>query len=279
MSAKKMLINIYFLCILIALLFCNGASGKSSTSNYNPLLKYTTIFISSELLIINGKTASQGQFPHQVSLQYKMKHFCGGSIINSRWILTAAHCIYLKQKDLFCASVGSNFLYEGDIYEIDLMSIPNDFRVNIKADSATKDIGVVRTMKTINFSEFVRPVPIRSSYVGDGEEAVVSGWGLITLSQLELPNDLQFLKSRAITNVECRKRMPEIYKSSIENTTLCVENIPGQSSCNGDSGSGLTVNGELVGVASWNTKCALGDPDAYTRVSEFVHWINLRVGS
>lgn len=175
---------------------------------------------------------------------------------------------------MFSAVVGSNLLSEGDRYEIDLLSIPNDFRVNIKVDTATRDIGVVRTRITIKFSEFVRPAPIRSSYVGGGKEGVVSGWGLLSLEHSSLPNALQFLKSRTITNRECELKMPKTYKSSIDNTTLCLDAIPGQSSCNGDSGSGLTVNGELVGVASWNTQCARGDPDAYTRVSEFVHWIN-----
>lgn len=49
--------------------------------------------------IVGGSEASKGQFPHQVSLQWGMppliknKHFCGGSIINELWILTAGHCI------------------------------------------------------------------------------------------------------------------------------------------------------------------------------------------
>lgn len=43
--------------------------------------------------IVGGYDAENGEFPYQVSLQTK-KHFCGGSILNEKWILTAAHCVH-----------------------------------------------------------------------------------------------------------------------------------------------------------------------------------------
>lgn len=47
--------------------------------------------------IVGGNEAKQGQYPWQVSLQWGWllgySHFCGGSILSDRWVVTAGHCV------------------------------------------------------------------------------------------------------------------------------------------------------------------------------------------
>ena len=53
-------------------------------------------------MVVGGKPAPDGKFPYQVRLYASMeddKGFCGGSIIDPQWILTAGHCV-VEDNDL-----------------------------------------------------------------------------------------------------------------------------------------------------------------------------------
>merc|ERR1712018_620855 len=57
---------------------CGMANGRSATSSY----------------IVGGKEATPHSIPWQVSVQTRSGfHFCGGTIINENYVLTAAHCV------------------------------------------------------------------------------------------------------------------------------------------------------------------------------------------
>jgi secreted trypsin-like serine protease len=56
--------------------------------------------------IIGGKDAEAHEFPWQVLLFIKEpggESYCGGSILNDRWVLTAAHCFYNDDETRFVA--------------------------------------------------------------------------------------------------------------------------------------------------------------------------------
>jgi len=43
--------------------------------------------------IVNGRVAASGEFPWMVALLKGSRQFCGGSLIDERHVLTAAHCV------------------------------------------------------------------------------------------------------------------------------------------------------------------------------------------
>lgn len=87
------------------------------------------------------------------------------------------------------------------------------------------------------------------------------------------PNFLQFLTVPTVTNDECRSRHTPPLSNYVVNETLCTSSPSGKGICNRDAGGPLTLRGQLIGVVSWNRRCARGVPDGYTRISSYLFWI------
>lgn len=76
-----------------------------------------------------------------------------------------------------------------------------------------------------------------------------------------------------ITNTDCWIQHKVENWGYIYNGTLCTSARNGLGACLGDSGSPLASNGQLIGLVSWGDPCAIGLPDAFTRISPFWKWI------
>ena len=267
--------------------------------------------------IVSGKEATSGSFPWQIGFYNDpsdLEIYCGGSIINENWILTAAHCLLDHNFKRYHYAAGiyrwrdkneinrqTRFADSQDIF------IHEDYG---KPMSDFNDIALVRVNEKFVFNDFVGPVCLSSNdtklfdevsdpefgndYTGD-TKLWVSGWGYTkaeTNSQSpKVPAKIMYGDVRLIHHQKCLEWANKKLKidHDLENfdvidpeTMLCASwELGGTDSCQGDSGGPLVYKSSetnkwtLAGIVSWGIGC--GDkksPAVYTRVSRYGDWID-----
>ncbi|XP_026462555.1 chymotrypsin-2-like [Ctenocephalides felis] len=221
--------------------------------------------------IIGGEDAPEGSAPYQVSLRNRdLEHFCGGSILNKRWIVTAAHC--LKPGILKSVYMGSNSLDgNGTYYDVERFVMHHKYIPKITVNYA--DIGLIKVTKDIIFSDKVQPIKISKKNIKGGEICKATGWGRLA-DGAPVPNELQQVETTAITNEKCYELSQFVEPTS----QICTLREFLRGICFGDSGGPLVYKGELVGVSSFVLyTCGAGRPDVFVKVRDFQSWINSEI--
>lgn len=199
--------------------------------------------------IVGGKDAEKGQFPHQVSMRSSLNnaHFCGGSIISTRFILTAAHCCQAQnaKPDRVYVIVGALHRLSGGVK----MALEKIIAHQQYSQRTIKnDISLLQTKDEIVYSEFVRPIPLPTELptVGGDLAVTLSGWGRNTFptppGASALPDILQFAPAATLSFAKCKQRF-QLTPAYIflSETNLCTTNPKGRGACHGDSGNFKSV--------------------------------------
>jgi secreted trypsin-like serine protease len=225
--------------------------------------------------IVGGSTATPGQFPYQASLRTLANgHFCGGFIINNRWVGSAAHCTVNRNGGNMVVVVGAQNRISGGT----TMSVARVINhPNYSASTLANDISVVQTVNAIVESATVRPIPLGSAMITSGT-AVASGWGQ-TSHPGSAAAELQFLSVDVITNEACRSRLSTLQAARILDSTICTSSPTGTGLCMGDSGGPLSQGGSVIGAVSWGIPCGNVQPDMFARISNVRDWMNQAISS
>ncbi|KXJ70761.1 hypothetical protein RP20_CCG022542 [Aedes albopictus] len=227
-------------------------------------------FLEWEGRIVGGQNAASGQFPYQVSLRSSTNmHFCGASIINNRWVLSAAHCTVGRTLANTRVVVGTHLLLSGGLAHSSSRIINHG---SYNSNTWANDVSLVQTASVIFFNTLAQPIGLGVNHILTASGAVVSGWGQLG-ANTGIPNNLQWLRTNIISVAECRSRHSVANSARIFDNTICTLSPAGQGMCMGDAGGPLVHGGLLQGIVSWGIPCGLGFPDVLARVSSHRTWI------
>ncbi|XP_014474150.1 PREDICTED: coagulation factor IX-like [Dinoponera quadriceps] len=220
--------------------------------------------------IVGGFVATAGQFPHQCSLRVYGQHICGGTIISSTHIVTAAHCVdnpsYARSMTIATGTLSST---SGTIHQVKEIKIHPGY-TGEQRTAWKDDIAVIILTKPMTFNSYQKPVPLASrDYTTGTYRGITSGWGKTSVNSNISPN-LKWLAVNILSKVNCLKA--HNYPQT-NDKHMCTLEKQGQGVCQGDSGGPLIINGELCGVTSWVAPCALGIPDVFTNVFYYLDFI------
>ncbi|KAL7404668.1 hypothetical protein ABVT39_017809 [Epinephelus coioides] len=222
--------------------------------------------------IIGGQTCGQNERPYHVRLRITdgaRSGFCGGSLINNRWILTAAHC--QKPGWTTYAVLG---VHPGPGTEVQITAPPVIYTEN---NGISHDIMLLKLPNPTQ----IQPVPLprcnNRPRVGDAVQ--IAGYGAVNAG----PNNKRVrgrantLQCAETTVVDCQRlRDLKVSENSprLSHYWFCGQRA-GVDTCPGDSGGGVVYHGKIYGVHAFtgDTVYACREAAGFMDVCAYLQWI------
>lgn len=238
--------------------------------------------------IVGGVEAKPNSWPWQCRLYINLGggyvSLCGASIIDNKFLVTAAHCMFDADKNFARIPESQYNIFCGDhnrrqTESTEQRSTALKITVHEKYNPRDNpdDIAIIELTTPLKYTNFVSPICLPPADVPVGSNCVVTGWG-----NTENTGDDSVLRQVIVPIVSqssCKTSYPRLTAGN-----LCAGLAAGgKDSCQGDSGGPFVckVNGrwELQGVVSYGAGCAdPGYPGVYTRVTAYKAWIQQKTG-
>ncbi|KAK3554434.1 hypothetical protein QTP70_023036 [Hemibagrus guttatus] len=222
--------------------------------------------------ITGGKESAPHSRPYMASLQLEGKHNCGGFLISSEWVMSAAHCF--KDSDNYKVVLGAHSVSQAEDTKqtFDMAAVYK--HPDFNTDNYDNDIALVKLSQPVTETDAVKPLEFQRAGGSDpNTDATVetAGWG--SLDNLGNRADKLHEVTVAIIKRQICGRSNS-YGDSFTTNMLCAGKQR-KDTCDGDSGGPLLYNGIAVGITSnGGRRCgSTRKPGLYTIISHYNDWI------
>ena len=254
--------------------------------------------------IVGGGPADVDEWPWSVALIFKPVrttsftppgslglHFCGGTLISQTLVVTAAHCVINKETERIKIKVGEyDFGKDNEtlsaLYDVNNVMMHKGF----VQETFENDIAILRISQKVELNRSVQPICLPFENRKNNKEprqlhsettAVVIGWGT-TFFGGPKSSVLREVDIRIEDSTRCARAYSDFNPNDNTNTilpTMLCAGENGKDSCQGDSGGPLNCQHkdnnrwELCGITSFGFQCSSALPGVYTKVDEYLDWI------
>lgn len=254
--------------------YCNTGCGKKKISHHE-----------GNAFIVGGRDARPGSWPWQAQMFVFNSHYCGGTLVNNEWVVTAAHCVENPSPSRYGLALGSF-----------AKSTTDETQKNVKVekiishpryDSRTidYDIALMKLSEKVEFNDYISPACLADFNFPHDTMCYTTGWGSVAgtghstiLKQAQVP---------IVGNTQCNAA--DYYGGQITDRMICAGyEKGGHDACQGDSGgplvcsqgTGNDATWYLFGATSWGYGCAgAKKPGVYSSVPSMYQWLIDTMGS
>ncbi|XP_026778585.3 ovochymase-1 [Pangasianodon hypophthalmus] len=226
---------------------------------------------SGELKVVNVTEACPHSWPWQVSLQSGDDHYCSGTLIDERWVLTTRHCRAEAGDMVVLGAHDLNSMESQQVSVKAVYSEPYDGSYPPLHDLALIYLSVPAQLGS---SVFPVCIPDEDLRFDQSSSCVTTGWGYKRSTPNLSPNVLHQAQVNPLPDLACWSSWGQVFSSSV---LLCTQPAA-SSSCLGDAGAPLLCqkNGRyyLAGMMALGlTRCDQEKPAIFTSLSSFQSWI------
>nr|CAH7718529.1 unnamed protein product [Callosobruchus chinensis] len=232
-----------------------------------------------------------GEYPWQVAILKKdpkeSVYVCGGTLIDSLHIITAAHCVKTYHGFDLRVRLGEwdvNHDVEFFPYierEVTSVHVHPEFY----AGTLYNDIAVLRIDKPVDFAKNPHISPACLPHPRDdytGTRCWTTGWGKDAFGDFgKYQNILKEVDVPVLNDGVCQRQMQQTrlgYDFKLHPGFICAGGEEGKDACKGDGGGPMVCERggtwQVVGIVSWGIGCGqVGVPGVYVKVAHYLDWI------